>query len=86
MTKTKTKMKSRRRAKFAIAAEEWLRKNSPRNAVTTKQFWEGLSKAYPLLTTPSETRKTPKATCMRDLRKDGAFAVGDGMIALSSSA
>jgi hypothetical protein len=71
-----------RRAKFAIAAEEWLRKNAVEKAITTKEFWEGLSKAYPDLTTASEARKTPKATCMRDLRKDGAFEVGGGTIAL----
>jgi hypothetical protein len=71
-----------KRAKFAIAAEEWMSKHAADKAITTKAFWEGLSKAYPELTTPSEKRKTPKATCMRDLRKDGAFEVGDGRISL----
>jgi len=71
-----------RRAKFAVAAEDWLRKHAPSGTVTTADFWTGISKTNPELTTPSETRKTPKATCMRDVRKDGAFEVGGGRIGL----
>jgi hypothetical protein len=72
-----------RRAKFAVAAESWLKKHSPKKEISTKEFWEGLSREYPEMTTPSETRKTPKATCMRDLRKDPAFIVGGGKISLA---
>ncbi len=71
-----------RRAKFAVAAEEWLRQYRPSGSISTKDFWRGLSESYPDLTTPSESRKTPLATCMRDLRKDGAFTVGSGTLAL----
>jgi hypothetical protein len=71
-----------RRSRFAIPAEEWLRKHGRGDAVSTKDFWVGLSKAHPDLTTPTETRKTPKASAMRDLRKDPAFEVGGGKIKL----
>ncbi len=71
-----------RRSRFAAPAEEWLRTHSPGKAVPTRVFWEGLSKARPDLTSPSEGRKTPKATCMRDLRNDKAFELGAGMISL----
>jgi hypothetical protein len=72
----------RRRAKFALAAEEWLGKHAPSSSVSTSDLWLGLSKTHPELTSPSETRKTPKATCMRDLRKDGSFVVGGGKVSL----
>lgn len=71
-----------RRAKFAIIAEEWLHRHSPSAAISTAEFWRGLCDAYPEMTAPSETRKTPRATCMRDVRKDPAFKVSDGKIAL----
>lgn len=71
-----------RRSRFAAPAEEWLRKHALGKAVSTREFWEGLSKARPDLTTPSAGRKTPKATCMRDLRKDPAFVLGAGIISL----
>ena len=72
----------KRRSRFAEPAEAWLRKHSGGNPVSTKEFWDGLSKERPDLTTPSEGRRTPKATCMRDLRKDPAFELGGGKIAL----
>jgi hypothetical protein len=71
-----------RRSRFAEPAETWLRKHAAGKPVSTKEFWDGLSKEHPALTTPSEGRKTPKATCMRDLRKDPAFELGDGRIRL----
>ena len=71
-----------RRSRFAEPAEKWLRKHAAGKAVSTKDFWDGLSKEHHDLTTPSEGRKTPKATCMRDLRKDPAFELGDGKISL----
>jgi len=39
-----------------------------------------LCKSRPDLTTPSEGRKTPKATCMRDVRNDPAFEVSGGKV------
>ncbi len=73
-------MRMGRRSKFAAAAEEWFRRHAPSRSISTKDFWIGLSRTYPELTTPSAGRKTPKATCMRDLRKDAAFEVGGGII------
>lgn len=75
-----------RRSRFAEPAEAWLRKHAADTAVSTKVFWEGLSEDRPDLTTPSEGRKTPKATCMRDLRNDPAFELGQGRIALRKPA
>lgn len=72
-----------RRSRFAAPAEEWLSKHSRGEPVSTKSFWEGLSREHPELTTPSEKRKTPKATCMRDLRADTDFEIGAGKIRLS---
>jgi hypothetical protein len=74
-----------RRSKFALAAESWLRDHAPRQRVPTAEFWRGLSEIHPELTTPSEKRKTPRNTCMRDLRADGAFDVGKGFISLKES-
>ena len=74
-----------RRSKFAVAAERWFRENNVRDAVPSKTLWEALGKIAPDLTTPSESRKTPKATCMRDLRHDSCFKVGDGKIVFSAT-
>jgi len=71
-----------RRSRFATVAEEWLRAHAPDRTITTAEFWAGLESANPELTTPSERRKTPKATCMRDIRNDGAFEVGGGRVGL----
>jgi hypothetical protein len=71
-----------RRAKFAEAAEGWLRAHSHGKAVSTDELWQGLCMEHPDLTTPSEGRKTPRTTCMRDLRKDGAFNIGDRKVSL----
>lgn len=71
-----------RRSRFAEPAEKWLKEHTDGKAVSTRLFWDGLAAIRPDLTTPTENRKTPKATCMRDLRKDPVFVVGRGMIAL----
>jgi len=71
-----------RRTKFAAAAEEWFRRSAGETTVSSAILWEGLSEARPDLTTPSDGRKTPKATCMRDLREDSAFEVAAGKITL----
>lgn len=68
------------RTKFAQAAEEWFRKTAPSQSVSTSDLWIALCKTHPDLTTASPTRKTPKATCMRDVRKDPAFEVGGGKV------
>lgn len=71
-----------RRSRFAVAAEAWLKANSPTRSVTTEELWSGLCDANPLLTAASEGRKTPRTTCMRDLRNDGAFEVGGRKVRL----
>jgi hypothetical protein len=50
--------------------------------VTTDELWEGLKKEHPDLTAVTEARKTPRTTCMRDLRKDAAFEVGGRKVTL----
>jgi hypothetical protein len=67
--------------KFSNAVYAWMQKNK-KHDVTTNELWDGLSKSNPDLTTPSEQRKTPRTTCMRDLRKDERFKVGDRRVAL----
>jgi hypothetical protein len=69
-----------KRARFADAAEQWFRRTNAPKAVTTAELWNGLCVLFPELTTPSERRKTPKATCMRDVRKDPAFEMADGRV------
>lgn len=70
----------RRRSKFAEAAEQWFRHKARADSVSSHDLWQGLCESRPDLTTPSESRKTPKATCMRDIRKDPAFEVGAGRV------
>ena len=77
-----TAAKPARRSKFARAAEEWLRKHAPDRMVATDEFWAGMCATYPELTAASEQRKTPRWSCMRDLRCDPAFRVARGKISL----
>jgi hypothetical protein len=46
-----------RRSRFALPAEEWLRKHSGGKAVAARDFWAGLSRTHPQLTTPSSFRR-----------------------------
>jgi hypothetical protein len=69
-------------SKFSDAAYAWMQKHKKRE-VTTDDLWTGLSQSNPELTTPSEHRKTPRTTCMRDLRKDERFQVGDRRVSLT---
>lgn len=71
-----------RRSKFADAAESWMKRHAPNGGVSTDELWNGLSLEAPELTTPSPKRKTPRTTCMRDLRKDGRFEVGERKVRL----
>jgi hypothetical protein len=67
--------------KFADAAHSWMLGRGLRE-VSSNELWAGLEVAVPALTAKSESRKTPRATCMRDLRKDKRFRVARGRIAL----
>ena len=71
-----------RRSKFAVAAEQWFKLKIGHSAIETREFWTRFSADHPDLTTPTPSRKTPKATCMRDLRYDEAFEIGGGKIRL----
>jgi len=68
--------------KFSNAAYEWMRKNGV-HEVSSDALWAGLSETNPELTTPSEHRKTPRTTCMRDLRKDSRFQIRDRRISFA---
>jgi hypothetical protein len=72
-----------RRSKFATAAHDWLQHNAKGKTVTTDELWDGLTKQHPDLTAATEQRKTPRTTCMRDLRKDAAFEIGDRKVKLA---
>ena len=74
----------KRRSPFIDAAKEWFLKQEQRDAIATSEFWERFSKDYPDLTATSETRKTPRWTCMRDLRSDPGFEVRRGTVRLLS--
>ena len=71
-----------RRSRFAVAAEAWMKSNAKSGSIPSRDLWDGLCKDYPELTTSTPDRKTPRATCMRDLRKDKAFSVGGGLVSL----
>jgi len=59
-----------RSSRFAQAAYDWLCKFAPDRAVPTNELWLGLKRANPELTAITDHRKTPRTTCMRDLRTD----------------
>lgn len=65
-------------SKFGDAAFAWMKKHKL-TSVSSNELWKGLP---PELTAKSPTRKTPRTTCMRDLRKDGRFTVSKGTISL----
>ena len=73
-----------RRSRFIEPAKAWLSKHAGGKPMSTKAFWEGFCRDHPELTEATEKRKTPKATCMRDLRYNDAFEVGGGRISLKS--
>lgn len=68
--------------KFSNAAYDWMQKHKKRE-VSSDALWAGLCETNPDLTTPSEHRKTPRTTCMRDLRKDPRFEIGNRRISLA---
>lgn len=72
-------------SKMADAAYEWLKKHGGRDGVSTDDLWSGMQETYPELTAISETRKTPRTTLMRDLRKDrnNRFVVGNRRVKLA---
>lgn len=76
-----------RSSRFANAAFIWLMANSPSKAVSSEDLWKGLQKSDPTLTAVSDKRKTPRTTCMRDLRHDSQqrFIVNNRTIALAQA-
>ncbi|PZR60125.1 MAG: hypothetical protein DLM50_00015 [Candidatus Meridianibacter frigidus] len=71
-----------RRSKFAEAAERWMKKQARGKTVSSDELWNGLVQSDPDLCAASANRKTPRTTCMRDLRKDDRFEVGERKIRL----
>ncbi len=69
-------------SKFGSAAYEWMKKHK-KHDVSTEELWKGLCEAHSELTAVTETRKTPRTTCMRDIRKDDRFIVGNRRVALA---
>jgi len=72
-------------SRFGDAAFTWMRSHK-RSSVTSNELWKGLETEWPEITTKTATRKTPRTTCMRDLRKDPRFRVGKGKIAIADEA
>jgi len=68
-------------SRLSDAAFDWLQRNAP-SGTTTGTLWEGLRRDYPELAEPSEARKTPRHTLMRDLRYDATqrFEIGNGLV------
>ena len=50
--------------------------------MTTRDLWAALEAKHPELTTKTPTRKTPRTTCMRDVKKDARFDSAGGKVAL----
>ena len=69
--------------KFGSAALEWMQR-AKKADVSTDELWKGLSETRPDLTAVAERRKTPRTTCMRDLRKDDHFEVGGRRVKLAA--
>ncbi len=67
--------------KFSKAAFEWMQRHK-KVEVASDELWAGLCATYPELTTVTEHRKTPRTTCMRDLRKDARFIIRERRIRL----
>ncbi len=67
--------------KFGRAVHDWMTAEKKRTA-TSNEIWATLERLDPELTAKTETRKTPRTTMMRDLRKDGRFEVADGRVSL----
>jgi hypothetical protein len=68
-------------SRFGDAAFQWMRSQGLQST-SSSALWDGLQVYSPELTATSERRKTPRATCMRDLRKDRRFSVEAGVISL----
>jgi hypothetical protein len=52
--------------------------------MSSRELWQALCEEEPQLTMASATRKTPRSTAMRDLRRDPRFIVRDGTISLAA--
>jgi hypothetical protein len=71
-------------SRLADAAFDWLRQHGNPSGVSSDDLWAGMEAAYPELTAVTPTRRTPRTTLMRDLRKDRAqrFVVGGRRVSL----
>jgi len=68
-------------SRFSDAAFGWMQKERLA-VVSSTDLWNGLRTSHPLLTEATPARKTPRATCMRDIRNDVRFSVARGTVSL----
>jgi hypothetical protein len=52
-------------------------------SISSADLWKAMREAEPELTATTPTRKTPRTTAMRDIRKDARFVVQGGRIELA---
>lgn len=71
-------------SRLSDAAYEWLLKNAPQRQVKTEELWRGVQKAHPDITAITPTRKTPRTTLMRDIRRDRQqrFVIQNGLVSI----
>lgn len=67
-------------SKFSDAAYQIV--HAHKGPMTTRDLWAALEAKHPELTTKTPTRKTPRTTCMRDVKKDARFDSAGGKVAL----
>ena len=70
---------------FADLAHKWLCEHAPDKKLSSKEFWAGMCATDPEMTTPTEKRKTPYNTLIRDMRQDSKrrFLVVGGFVSLA---
>jgi hypothetical protein len=69
-------------SKFSEAAFALMKRRAV-TSISSGDLWRGLCESEPELTVVTPTRKTPRTTAMRDLRKDRRFVIGGGTISLA---
>lgn len=68
-------------SRFSDVAFEIVSKH--RGAISSADLWRAMQSLAPDATEKTPTRKTPRTTAMRDIRKDRRFVVSRGTISLS---
>jgi hypothetical protein len=68
-------------SKFSDAAFALMKRRAV-TSISSDDLWRGLRESEPELTAVTPTRKTPRTTAMRDIRKDVRFSSKRGTIKL----